>query len=83
MTSLPELLMQMGPAWHATLALAGGCLWLVALRHVLRDLRRASPVRPEQARCGLPKGSLGSAPLAEYISRIPLHRRAPSGPRTA
>jgi hypothetical protein len=83
MTSLPELLMQMGPAWHATMAIAGGCLWLVALRHVLRDLGRASRYRPEQARCGLPNGAVSHSPLAQWIGRIPVHRRAPSGPRTA
>ncbi|GGJ41360.1 hypothetical protein GCM10011320_56140 [Neoroseomonas lacus] len=83
MTSLPELLMQMGPAWHAVLAIAGGCLWLLAFRRVLRDLRRVSPARPEQARCGLPSGPLGGSPLAHYLGRNSHHRRASFGPHAA
>jgi hypothetical protein len=57
MIPLPELLMQLGLAWLAALAIPVACLWLAALRRVLRDLRRVSPIMPEQARCGLPKPS--------------------------
>jgi hypothetical protein len=55
-------------------------LWLWGLWRVRQDLRRASPLRPEVARCGLPRGPLGPAPLAQ-----PLRRRARfvSGPRAA
>jgi hypothetical protein len=69
MTSLPDLLMQMGPAWHVTLAAAAGCLWLAALRRVIRDLRHESPIRPDQARCGLPKVPMGRSPLLRYLDR--------------
>lgn len=54
MISIPELLTQMGPVWHAVLAFAALCLWLVALRSVLRDLTRPTAVGAHLARCGLP-----------------------------
>lgn len=76
MTSLPDFLMQMGPTWHVTLAIAGGCLWLAALRRVIRDLRREAPVRPEQARCGLPKEPIVPSPLVRYLDRNAHHLRS-------
>lgn len=62
MTTLPELLLQTDLAWQAGLAMAGGCLWLAALRRMLRDLRRPTAVGPHLARCGLPPEA---RPLAE------------------
>jgi hypothetical protein len=52
-------------------------LWLWGLWRVRRDLRLASPLQPETARCGLPKQPIGPSPLAHFLrlgKRRSMHR---------
>lgn len=72
--SFPDLLMQLGPVWLTLLAAVGAALWLMALRRVIRDARRAQPAWPGQARCGLPKGPLSPSPLAAFLSQVSVRR---------
>jgi HAMP domain-containing protein len=83
MNSLPELLMQVDPAWYTAMAIVAGFLWFAALRRVLRDVRRISPIRPEQALCGLPKEPMRPSPLARQMEQTrPVCRGVPNA-RTA
>jgi len=64
--SLPDMLFSLGMPWHIAMVILGVTLWLVAVRRIVRDLRR------EAARgAPLARHAMARHPARGDRSRVP------------